>query len=278
MKKQAFFLLRIVFWDSVAVLLLLCFFVYAHGQPDTLTVTSYELGRGIIAPDAMATIRGQAFTNEPQQAYLYGLPTEMGGVRVWVGGKEQGQLAWLRYVGYDEICIVMPSIPPQASWLFGWQRVDVESPLGNYAGLVLVMPVSAEIFTNHCLDSESCINNLPFGGAWVNRTRVIPTLNEAIPNLSTQIWLYGSGWRHSPRIIIWLFDEFGGEVMTEGHVEPHEKFSGWDQVSFTLPANILRDGVLVPLRGRITIQVAAQQPFPMRWWSFVNPIQITVTE
>lgn len=149
-----------------------------------------------------------AFTFESKQVSMFDSLTEIGGVQVWIGGKERGQLAQLRYVGYDTISFVMPSASSLQQ--LGWQQVEVSAPLGQYSALVFIAPVSAEIFTNHCIDSPSCINRMPFGLAWVNNSIVIPTLNEPIPNNNTQVSLFGTGLRRSARILVWITDELDG--------------------------------------------------------------------
>jgi len=276
MKRQLGFMFRILFWDAVMICVLVFAFTYAHAQNEQITVGSYELGRGIIAPDALAIIHGGAFTFESKQVSMFDSLTEIGGVQVWIGGKERGQLAQLRYVGYDTISFVMPSASSLQQ--LGWQQVEVSAPLGQYSALVFIAPVSAEIFTNHCIDSPSCINRMPFGLAWVNNSIIIPTLNEPIPNNNTQVSLFGTGLRRSARILVWITDELDGQAVVEGRVAPHSFFIGWDVVSFPLPATIQRDGREVPLRGKITVQLAAAQPSPLRWWSFANSIELTVME
>lgn len=279
LKTQGAFLVRLLFSEVLTILVLWLLFSTAQGAdvfPEPLTIGSYELGRGIVAPGAMATIHGRAFTTEAAKPLLADLPTELSSVRVWLGGREKGLAVPLRYVGYDEIAVVMPAIPKAATWWYGWQRVEVDAPLGFYVGWVVVMPTSAEIFTNRCLDSPACTNGMPFGGAWVNLQQVFPTLNLPIPNQNTKLWFYGSGFRNAARVVAWLTDELGGEVLIECHAEAHAKFAGWDVVSFGLPATIPRNGVDVPLQGEITIQLLAQQPLPMRWWSLANPVKVQV--
>lgn len=261
---------------ACVVLTVLSLTVAIYGQSEPLAIGSYELGRGIVAPEGLAKIHGRAFTTEIVRPLVRSFPLEMAGVRVWIGGRQNGLQARLRYVGFDELVIEMPPIPKTATWLLGWQRVDVEAPLGNYTGWVVVAPVSAEIFTNRCLDTASCIPGLPFGGAWVNLQRVYPTFTEPIPNHNTRIWVYGTGWRNAGRILAWIADEWGGLAAVECQVERHPMFEGWDTVSFLLPATLERNGQHVPLEGKITLQLAAQQPFPLRWWSFANAIQIEI--
>lgn len=261
---------------AAAAALVLLFLLSASAQGQTITVSSYELGRGIVASNGVAVVRGPAFSLNSAQAQVPQTPTELAGVRVWIGGKDDGLLATIRTVNYQEIGIVMPNVPRAATWFFGWQRVDVESPLGNYTGWVVVMPVSAEIFTNHCHDESNCIDGLPFGGAWVNLQQVYPSLNVPIPNHNTQLWFYGSGWRNAAKVVAWIADTEGNYAMVECSVQPHPLFPGWDTVSLTLPVTINRDGVEMPLAGEITIQMAAQQPFPLRWWSFANAVKVTI--
>lgn len=255
-------------FSIVAVVL---FFGYANGQSriEPCWIGSHELGRGIIAADGLATITGRAFTDNPQPTEASNPTTEKSGVTVKIGGIP----ARIRSVSFDSVSIIAPVVRS-----YGWNRVSVESSLGRYAGWVVVMPVSAEIFTNHCQDSIRCINGMPFGGAWVNLSQVIPLFDRPIPNNNTQIWINGSGWRHSPRVVAWIADEFGGETAIECKVSPDFPFTGWDIITFNLPPTINRNGVEVPLKGKVTFQLAAQQPLPFRWWSYANLITLDVVE
>lgn len=281
MKKQFRYTLRLLIGDALTVLLLFFLASQASGQSfapqfEPCVIGSYEIGRGIVAAEGLAVVRARQFVTEPQQALMPNLPTTLAGVRVWIGEREDGALAGIVSVGADRIVIQMPSLPRSAVWLYGWQRVEVESPLGNYLGWAVVMPVSAEIFTNRCVDTPNCVPSLPFGMAWVNNERVYPTLAELIPNNNTQIVLYGNGFRNASRSVVWVTDEFGGWAMVEGGIASRTLFPMWDSIAFTLPATLERDGARVPLSGKITLQIAAQQPLPMRWWSFANPVTIQI--
>lgn len=279
MKKQFRFTLRLLFGEALAVVFLFLLATMANGEApiyEPCFIGSYEMGRGIVAAEGMATITARQFVTEPQQTSLQTLPTTLAGVRVWFGGRENGALAGIVSVGADKLVVQLPALPRSAAWLYGWQRVEVESPLGNYLGWVVVMPVSAEVFTNRCVDTPNCTPSIPFGMAWVNRERVYSPLVSPIPNNNTQIILYGNGFRNAARAVVWVTDELGGWAMVESEIAGRTIFPMWDSIAFTLPATLDRDGVQVPLSGRITLQVAAQQPLPMRWWSFANPVTIQI--
>jgi hypothetical protein len=62
LKTQGAFLVRLIFSEALTIFALWLFFSTAQGAqafPEPLTIGSYELGRGIVAPGAMATIHGR---------------------------------------------------------------------------------------------------------------------------------------------------------------------------------------------------------------------------
>ncbi|HMV49417.1 MAG TPA: hypothetical protein PKC13_28830 [Blastocatellia bacterium] len=101
------------------------------------SVANFASGRGIVAPGAVAEIRGSDFSADSYYTNQLGeLPTDMGGVQVAFAK----QFAGIRIVTPERIVCVVPDDVPT-----GWQRVDILTPGGNYHGWAVIAHVAPGI-------------------------------------------------------------------------------------------------------------------------------------
>ncbi len=226
-------------------------------EPSPLVVVNTANGRGIIAPDCAATVKGEGFIEEttfpPQSTY----PTELAGVSV----KISGQLARIRGIFPNQILIIVPDLgwselPATDGEVSGsafvprlssWRDVEVTTPRGVFKTLVATANVSPGIYEqNGQAQGLARFEDGPIG---------IISINPVIAG--SRLSLLGTGLIHARKIQVY-FD--GSAAVADAEASKYPSFPWVEAVWFDLPKDLHGD-------VKFILQVDGQ-------WS--NPVMVRV--
>lgn len=248
LKKQGSFLLRLLFTETLAIIALIAFTSYAHGQTAyTLAVSHNASGHGVVSGGcaAVVTITGDEFISEPVGATLPALPFQLGGVTVTVDGYP----AVIWYASKDKVRFIAPytQTPPKKRRL-NWYQIVVRTPTNTFSGWVAYAPIAPGVY-------EQVDNGVKHPqGFWQdagNPFLVSPITDAPIP-AGSRLALSGSGFRNAEKVRVWIDDGYDLWIV-DGQLaaDPVNSFTGWaglqwiELVGLQLPAEARGNLVLV---------------------------------
>lgn len=201
MKKQFSFLLRVLFWDALAVLCLLTVAANAKPAPYTLSVYHNATERGVISPGCAAVVRitGGTFAAESQQFVRQPLPLELAGVSVTIGGLQ----AQIRFVSPDTLAIIAPNVPlPVSKRRVVWFPVVVTTFTDRFTGWAAFAPTAPGIYEQMSGKTRHVQGHWRFGQGLVYALDGSPIL------AGSRVALLGSGMRDAKTLRVWIDDGF----------------------------------------------------------------------
>lgn len=201
MKKQFSFLLRILFWDALAILYLLTIAANANPEPYTLSVSHNATERGVISPGCAAVVRisGGTFAAESQQFVRQPLPLELAGVSVTIGGLQ----AQIRFVSPDTLAIIAPDVPlPVSKRRAVWFPVVVTTLNDRFTGWAAFAPIAPGIY------EQTTSKTRHAQGVWRFERGAVMAINGSPILAGSRVVLLGSGMRDAKQLRVWIDDGF----------------------------------------------------------------------
>lgn len=203
----------------------------ARLRAQTLVVSNYLQPDGLPAKDSLTALSGVTFADS--SAFdLFGAPTTLNGVSVWVDGIPQP----IRSVTPDQVVFVLTRRSPHSV-----VRVQTQSGI-EYSAQFVALDYWPAVMINGDPQSETGQNFIPLAFYGIGQF-IAPVTTDPVPvgqQIPTIVVIHGSGWRNAPRVSVRLN---GIECRVTG-VSAHPIWPGIDTVAFEIPPYLANNGAM----------------------------------